>query len=138
MNKFLYGLKSPHSKREYPVKLKPIFEHMGLSGSSLDEQAEAFIEMAKENGIQWIQNSIMKFIIDYNKRVNEIKDLAAGTLHNYYYAIKLFIEMNDDIIPGASTAINWKRISKGLPPTRTSGDDRSPYSERTSQAHRIS
>jgi hypothetical protein len=125
MNNFLYGIKSPHSKREYSTKLKPVFEHMGLSGSSLDEQAEAFIEKTKEeNGIQWVENSIKKFIIDYNKRI-EKGDLATSSVHNYFYAIKLFIEMNDDVISGAST-INWKKIAKGLPSTSSSGNDRSP------------
>ena len=41
------------------------------------------------------------------------KELAAGTLKNYYRAAKLFCEMND-------LTLNWKRISKGLPRAKNS------------------
>jgi hypothetical protein len=90
--------------------------------------------MAKENGIQWVQNSIKKFISDYRIRVEKIKDFAAGILHNHYYAIKKFIVMNDDLIAGASS-INWKKISAGLPLATTFDDDCAPTTNRATQAH---
>ena len=46
------------------------------------------------------------------KRVRR-KELAAGTLKNYYRAAKLFCEMNGVIL-------NWKRIVRGLPRTKNS------------------
>ena len=46
------------------------------------------------------------------------KELAAGTLKNYYRAAKLSCEMND-----------WKRISKGLPKVKNSSNDRAPTIE---------
>jgi hypothetical protein len=45
--------------------------------------------------------------LDFHKQRVKRKELAAGTLKNYYRAAKLFCEMND------LTALNWKRISKG-------------------------
>jgi hypothetical protein len=46
MKNFIYGLKSPESRKEYPGRLRLYFDFLGLSGSSssLDEQAEAFIK----------------------------------------------------------------------------------------------
>jgi hypothetical protein len=35
-------------------------------------------------------------------------ELAAGTVKNYYRAVRLFCEMND-------ASLNWKKISRGLP-----------------------
>src|SRR5215210_36093 len=51
------------------------------------------------------------------------KELAAGTLNNYYSAARLFCEMND------ITATNWKRISRGLPRMKLAANDRAPTFE---------
>jgi hypothetical protein len=62
----------------------------------------------------------MKFL-DYHKEGIRRKELATGTLKNYYRAAKLFCEMND-------LTLNWKRISKGLPRAKNS-NDRAPTLE---------
>ncbi len=82
-----------------------LFDYLGLHGS-LEEQASEFLEKARQNA-QWCQDSIIAFLDFHNKRVKS-KELAAGTLKNYYRAAKLFCEMND------LTTINWKKISRGL------------------------
>jgi hypothetical protein len=60
---FMYALKSSEARRQYPKRLKMLFDYLKLSGS-LEEQATAFINMANssENGHQWAQNSIMAFL----------------------------------------------------------------------------
>jgi hypothetical protein len=50
------------------------------------------------------------------------KELAVGTLKNYYRAAKLFFEMND-------LTLNWKRITNGLPRAKNSSNDRAPTIE---------
>ena len=68
-----------------------LFDFLNLSGP-LEEQANQFLDKARQN-IQWSQDSIMKFL-DYHKERVRCKELAAGTLKNYYRAAKLFCEMN--------------------------------------------
>jgi hypothetical protein len=63
----------------------------------------------------------MIFLDSHKERVRG-KELAAGTLKNYYRAAKLFCEMND-------LTLNWKRISKGLPRVKNSSNDRAPTVE---------
>jgi hypothetical protein len=101
---FMYALKSSEARRQYPKRLKMLFDFLGLPGS-LEEQANEFLDKARQN-IQWSQDSIMKFL-DYHKE--RVKELAAGTLKNYYRAAKLFCEMND-------LKLNWKRIVRVLEP----------------------
>jgi hypothetical protein len=118
----MYALKSSEARRQYPKRLKLLFDYLKLSGS-LQEQAIEFLNKAKqqENGAQWAQYSIMVFLDSHKERVRR-KELAAGTLKNYYRAAKLFCEMND-------LTINWKKISKGLPRAKNSSNDRAPAIE---------
>jgi hypothetical protein len=117
---FMYALKSSEARRQYPKRLKMLFDFLGLPGS-LEEQATEFLEKARQN-IQWAQDSIMIFL-DFHKQRVRRKELAAGTLKNYYRAAKLFCEMND------LTTLNWKRISRGLPTVKNSSSDRAPTLE---------
>jgi hypothetical protein len=115
----MYALNSSEARRQYPKRLKMLFDFLGLSGS-LEEQANEFLNKARQN-IQWSQDNMMKFLDFHKERVRR-KELAAGTLKNYYRAAKLFCEMND-------LTLNWKRISKGLPRAKNSSNDRAPTLE---------
>lgn len=119
LDSFINALPSVKSQREYKFKLKKFLDFHGLSSSnnesSLEEQVKAFIEKSRDGGTYWIQSSIISFVNHYKQRVIKDRNLAAGTLQSYLGAIKLFCDMNDDIIPGVTT-INWKKINKGLPP----------------------
>lgn len=129
LNAFIYGIKSPESQAQYPFILKQEFNHFGLPGSTLDEQADAFIEKAKSSGgVQWIQNSIIDFVSYHKKRVIESKDLTAGTLKHYVNVFKLFCDTNDDLIPQVET-IKWKKIKRGLPKAKSNANDRNPTKE---------
>jgi hypothetical protein len=120
LNSFIYALKSSEAQRQYPMRLRLFFDFLGLP-VSLEEQAEAFLEKSKDN-VQWTQDSITSFVNYHKQRVMR-KELAAGTLNNYYCAAKLFCEMND------LTTINWKRISRGLPRMKLAANDRAPTLE---------
>lgn len=111
----MYALKSSEARRQYPKRLKMLFDNLKLSGP-LEEQSKEFLDKTRQNGVQWAQDSIMIFLDFHKERVRR-KELAAGTLKNYYRAAKLFCEMND-------LTLNWKRISKGLPRAKNSSNDR--------------
>lgn len=57
--------------------------------------------------------------INFQKERIENKEISEGTLCNYVKAIRLCFSMNDIVI-------NWKKISKGIPPEKTHADDRIP------------
>jgi hypothetical protein len=64
---FMYSLKSSEAKRQYPKRLKMLFDFLDLSGS-LEEQAQSFLDKARQN-IQWAQDSIMIFLDFHKQRV---------------------------------------------------------------------
>ncbi len=116
----MFALKSSEARRQYPKRLKMFFDYLRFTGS-LEDQAMDFLNQAKQHGTQWAQHSLMLFLDFHKQRVRQ-KELAAGTLKNYYRAAKLFCEMND-------LTLNWRKISKGLPRAKNSSNDRAPTIE---------
>lgn len=121
LSNFLYALRAPETKRQYPRRLKVLLDYLGLQGD-LQDQAKQFMAKVKSNP-QWAQNSLMQFISFQKQRV-EHRQISPGTIANYYKATKLFVEMNTD-----TPIINWKRVSRGLPRGRKAANDRSPTLE---------
>ena len=78
----MYALKSSEARRQYPKRLKMLFDYLKLSGS-LEEQAREFLDQVRHNNVQWGQDRIMIFLDFHKERVRR-KELAAGTLKNYY------------------------------------------------------
>ena len=60
MTIFLYALRAPETKRQYPKRLKVFLDYLRLGGN-LQEQAKQFLTKAKQNP-QWAQYSLMQFI----------------------------------------------------------------------------
>lgn len=118
---FLYALRTPETKRQYPRRFKVFLDYLGLEGN-LQNQAKEFLAKIKSNP-EWAQNCLMHFISFQKKRV-ELGEIAPGTIANYYKATKLFIEMNTN-----TPIINWKKISRGLPRGRKAANDRAPTLE---------
>ena len=77
--------------------------------------------MRLRNDINSEQDNLLRFLDFHKERVRR-KELAAGTVKNYYTAVKLFCEMND-------VSLNWKKISRGLPRVKKSSNDRAPTLE---------
>jgi hypothetical protein len=115
----MYALKSSEARRQYPRRLKLFFDFIGLRGL-LNEQAMEFL-MRLRKDINSEQDNLLRFLDFHKERVRR-KELAAGTVKNYYRAIKLFCEMND-------VSLNWKKISRGLPRAKKSSNDRAPTLE---------
>jgi hypothetical protein len=119
MASFMYALKSSEARRQYPRMLKLFFDFAGFEGT-LNEQGTEFLNSLKEDIIS-AQEKLLKFLDLHKERVRR-KELAAGTVKNYYRAVKLFCEMND-------ISVNWKKISRGLPKAKKSSNDRAPTME---------
>lgn len=114
----MYGLKSADSRRQYPARLNVFFGFIGLEGT-LEERAVHFLDQSKDRS--WSYTNIMRFI-DSLKDKSKNGEIAAGTIRNYYKAIKLFCDMNELVLI-------WKKISKGLPRPRNASSDRVPSKE---------
>jgi hypothetical protein len=54
---FMYALKSSEARRQYPKRLKMLFDYLKLQGS-LEEQAQHFLDNTMQNGTQWAQDNI--------------------------------------------------------------------------------
>jgi hypothetical protein len=59
---FMYALKSSEARRQYPKRLKMLFDYLKLQGS-LEEQARRFLDNTEKKGIQWAQDSIIMFLV---------------------------------------------------------------------------
>ena len=88
---FLYALKAPETKRQYPRRLKVFLDFLKLDGT-LEQQSKEFLEKAKQNQ-QWAQNSLMQFIAFQKERARK-GEISYSTIANYYKATKLRVEMN--------------------------------------------
>jgi hypothetical protein len=116
---FLYAVKSPESKRQYPRRLKMFLDFLGFGGV-LKEQVKEFLRIAKENP-EWVQNSLIQFISYQNDRAKR-GEISVSTIPNYYRATNLFCEMNDIVLA-------WKKIARGLGRVRKAANDRAPTLE---------
>jgi hypothetical protein len=97
---FMYALKAPETRRQWPRRLKIFFDFLKLE-EPLEEQAKQFLDKTKQN-YQWAQDNLFRFMTFQQERVKQGK-ISESTVPNYYKAIKLFCEMNDIVF-------NWKKI----------------------------
>jgi hypothetical protein len=123
---FLYALKASETKRQYPKRLKVIFDYLvsinELKETNLENQCKEVFSKTLQNP-QWLTSSLMKFIMFQNERIQR-KEIVAITAYNYLRSLKLFIDMNFDMPP-----LNWKKITRGLPSRREIANDRAPTIE---------
>jgi integrase len=113
---YLYSIKSPATKEKYLLRLGKFLNYLNFQGA-LEDKARAFARKGKVDSI-WAFNCLLKFIQFQKERFNR-KEITAGTIRNYVKSIKLFCAMAD-------IAINWDKITRGLPKGRRYTDDRAP------------
>ncbi len=111
---FLYALKAKETKRQYPHRLDKFLSFIGLQGT-IPEKCQSLL-MIKD--INLLESHLIRFV-NFQKERIENKEISEGTLCNYIKAVRLFFSMNDIVI-------NWKKISKGIPPEKNHADDRIP------------
>src|SRR5919106_526718 len=120
LSQFLYALKAPETRRQWPNRLKIVFNFLGLHGD-LDEQAKQFMYLCKEEGMTTIQSRLIEFI-SYQVQRSQKGEISLSTIPNYLKAMKLFCEMND-------IQVGWKKICRGVPQGRPAANNRAPTRE---------
>ncbi|MGH9992019.1 MAG: hypothetical protein ACREBU_07540 [Nitrososphaera sp.] len=78
---FEYALRAPETKRQWPRRLKTLFDFLQLEGN-LNEQARQFVMKGGSN-LPWVQDSIMRFLAFQVKRAYD-KKISESTIRNYY------------------------------------------------------
>jgi hypothetical protein len=61
MTIFLYALKAPETRRQWPRRLKVFLDFLKLEGITMEERAKQFMIKARQNP-QWAQDNLIKFI----------------------------------------------------------------------------
>jgi hypothetical protein len=67
LSNFLYALRAPETKRQYPRRFKMFLDYLGLEGD-LNDQAKKLLAKVKSNP-HWAQISLMQFISSQKQRV---------------------------------------------------------------------
>lgn len=115
--RFIYALKAPETKRQYPKRLEVFLDYLKFPGSTIEEKAYQFYEFMKQD-TKTFQNALLNYFIFQNERAKR-GEISQSTIPNYYKPIKLFCDMNDVII-------NWRLVTRGIPKGRHASEDRVP------------
>jgi hypothetical protein len=117
LTEFFEAIRSPLTRNRYEKRLDLFFRHIKVDGGDLRQRARAFAAKAKQDSA-WATFVINDFM-RYEKGRAEKGEIAEATLANFWKPIKLFTEQND-------IALNWKKITRRIPPGRSYANDRAP------------
>ena len=96
---FMYALKAPESKRQYPKRLKVFLDFLTskkeLTHSDLENQCKEFMAKSQTDP-KWANNKLMEFVLYQKDRVYK-EEIVYTTIRNYLKAVKLFLDMNSNI-----------------------------------------
>ena len=71
---FIYGLKVPETKRQWPCRLKIFLDYLSLEHGTLEEKAKQFIVKSRQSP-QRAQDNLMKFIAFQHQRGYTRRDI---------------------------------------------------------------
>jgi len=115
--RFIYALKAPETKRQYPKRLEVFLDYLKFPGSNTEEKANHFYDFILHDP-KTFQNALLNYIMFQSGRASK-GEISQSTIPNYYKPIKLFCDMNDIII-------NWRLVTRGIPKGRHASEDRVP------------
>lgn len=115
--RFIYALKAPETKRQYPKRLEVFLDYLKFPGSTIEEKANHFYDFILQDP-KTFQNALLNYIMFQSGRASK-GEISQSTIPNYYKPIKLFCDMNDVII-------NWRLVTRGIPKGRHASEDRVP------------
>jgi hypothetical protein len=58
---FIYALKAPETKRQYPKRLEVFFDYLKLKGSTIEEKANEFYKFTSNNP-KTFQNRLLNYM----------------------------------------------------------------------------
>jgi len=88
-NRFLYALKAPDSKRQYPKRLEVFLNFINIEGVDIQIKLYNLYCKAKSD-TQWLQDTLIDFIMFQKERVLK-SEIVDSTIPNYYKPVKLFL-----------------------------------------------
>jgi hypothetical protein len=89
-------LQAPETKRQWPNRLKVVFDYLGFPGI-LDVQAKQFMSLSKVGSTTSVQNKIIiKKFISYDVQRAQ-KEISLSTIPNYLKEMKLFCKEDRSI-----------------------------------------
>ena len=68
-NRFIYALKAPESKRQYPKRLEVFLNFIDIEGLDLPEKLYNLYNKSKSES-QWLQDSLIDFIMFQKERAS--------------------------------------------------------------------
>jgi hypothetical protein len=77
---FIFATQTPQTREKYMGRLKNFFDHIYLSGSTMEERCIIFVKNSR-NDKDWALKNIMKFI-SFNKERVDKKEITGATLRN--------------------------------------------------------
>jgi hypothetical protein len=61
LSQFLYALKAPETKRQWPRRSRVVFDFLGLQGT-IHEQAREFMALDSDGSVTLVQSRLMEFL----------------------------------------------------------------------------
>ncbi|MGD9533456.1 MAG: tyrosine-type recombinase/integrase [Candidatus Nitrosocosmicus sp.] len=119
--KFIYALRAPESKRQYPRRFQVFLDFINLPDLNVEEKVDLLYGYIEHKGRNWLEGELIRFFTFQNQRA-ERNEISTETIKNYLKPVKLFCEMN-------GIMINWKLISKGIMRGDRYSNDRPPSRE---------
>jgi hypothetical protein len=113
-----------NKRMTYEERKKQTAERKKKLMEVLDEQGRNFLQLAKEEGHEWVTTKLMLYLNYHKQRVLK-GELASGTLKNMYRPIKDFM----DTYPEVFAFVPWKRIIRTMPKVKLYSNDRAPTVE---------
>lgn len=80
MANFLYALKAPETRRQYPKRFEYFLDFIKIGGSNVEEKSITFLKKAKENK-EWLHQTLIWFISRQKQRAVERK-ISESTIPN--------------------------------------------------------
>ena len=89
---FMYALKAPESKRQYPKRLKVFLDFLTskneLALSDLENQCMEFMTKSQTNP-KWANSKLMDFVLYQKERVYK-NEIVYATIRNYLKTVSYF------------------------------------------------
>jgi hypothetical protein len=111
---FYQALRSKYTREAYERRLVTFLEYVEMD-------VDGFVAKSRED-VGWAQKVITDYLMREKDR-SERKEIAPSTIANVRKPVRLLLEMND------VTQVNWRKMTRMLPPVRRYALDRAPTSE---------